>query len=161
LSRTGAAGSIISKLNFARGAAMKKYGLALLFLVPVCLAPPNLPAQSCKDDESMVSFYVKSLNDLAGEVKKESLDDFQKQFHQKTFVNKLNLSSNIIQGAVSCFDKAAQDPAATKEQTDAYKAARAKYAKLQTEVDKDKAELKGVAEAKEAKSRIEKLELTD
>src|SRR2546427_5928518 len=84
-----------------------------------CLGQRTLLAQACQDDEEMSKTTLKEITDLVGTVKKESLGDFEKAYHQKSYVSKAGFSLTVIAGLVSCLDKAAQDSAASKEQADA------------------------------------------
>ncbi|MGH9433439.1 MAG: hypothetical protein ACRD3T_18055 [Terriglobia bacterium] len=136
--------------------------VALLLVVgSVCLfLPKATKAQACQDDESMVTANTKDLSDSVAQVRKESLDDFVKEFHQKSITVRLSLSSGMFQEVVDCFNKAAKDATATKEQADAYKAKSAAYAKLKTKVDGAVKSLKSATDPKQAKALIEKLDFS-
>lgn len=135
-------------------------GKALLigFALGILLWPQQLSAQACKDEESMVDYYKKDLAELVGTVKKESLPDFQKAYHQRSSLTKLTLYGNTVGGLLSCLDKAAQDPTATKEQVDADKAKRETYAKLKDKIQQDHNALKTTEASKDAKALIEKFD---
>jgi hypothetical protein len=137
-------------------------GKALLIGVAlgILLRPQPLPAQACKDEESMADYYKKDLAGLVGTVKKESLEDFQKAYHQKSSLTKLTLYGSNVEGVLTCLDKAAQDPTATREQVDAYKAKRETYSKLKERIQHDRNALKGTEAPKDAKALIEKIDLT-
>src|SRR5947199_9409939 len=86
-----------------------------------CLGQRTLLAQACQDDEEMSKTTLKDITDLVGTVKKESLADFERAYHQKSCVSKAGFSLTVISGRVSCLDKAAQHSAACNEQAAAYK----------------------------------------
>jgi hypothetical protein len=136
--------------------------VALLLVVgAVCLFLPNAAvAQACQDDESMVTANTKDLSDSVAEVRKESLDDFVRQFHQKSIGVKLSLSSGMVEEVVGCLDKATKDATATKEQVGAYKAKSATYAKLKATIDQAVKGLKTATDPKQAKALIEKLDFS-
>ncbi len=123
------------------------------------LCPHRLAAQACKDEEAMTDDYKKSMSDLVETVKKESLTDFEKAYHQKSSLTKLSLYSTMVDGLVGCLDKAAQDTTATKEQVDAYKAKREAYGKLKDKIQQDRNALKATEASKEAKALIAKFDL--
>jgi hypothetical protein len=129
-------------------------GVAVLCL----LAPQYARAQACKDEEAMVADYKKAMSDLVATVKKENLQDFQKAFHQKSCLSRLTFYSSVVNGLVSCLDKATQDPNATKEDVDAYKAKREIYTKLKDKIQNDRNALKAAEAPKDAKALIEKLD---
>ena len=124
-----------------------------------CLGQRTLLAQACQDDEEMSKTTLKEITDLVGTVKKESLGDFEKAYHQKSYVSKAGFSLTVIAGLVSCLDKAAQDSAASKEQAEAYKAKRDSYAKLKDKIEQSRSAVKS-AEQKDAKALIEKADLS-
>lgn len=137
-------------------------GLLLMgMLFSMVLTPRRLEAQECDDDEAMVESYRKDLSDLVDTTRKESLEQFEKAFHQRTCLTKLSLSLSLVKELESCLDKAAQDPAATKEQTDANKAKLEKYAKLQGKIEQDQKDLKAAQEPKDAKTVIGKFDLSN
>jgi len=107
----------------------------------------------------MVAYYKKDLAELVETVKKESLPDFLKAYHQKTSLSKLTFYGTNVDGLLSCLDKAAQDTTATKEQVDAYKAERETYAKLKDKIQHDRNALKAAEAPKDAKALIEKFDL--
>ena len=107
----------------------------------------------------MTKSTVKDISDLVGAVKKESLGDFEKLYHQKTFASKSGLGLTLVGGLVDCLDKAAQDSTASKEQVEAEKAKRASYAKLKERIEQTRTAVKS-ADPKDAKAQIEKLNLS-
>lgn len=135
----------------------------LLVLGTVCamlfiFAP--LAAQTCQDEEAMVQDSKKTITDLVDTVKKETLQDFQSKFHQKTALSNLTFAVGLVSDLVSCLEKASQDSTATKDQAAAAKAKSASYAKIKAELDHDRSTLKSEQDAKNAKSLIEKIGLT-
>jgi len=116
-------------------------------------------APACQDDEDMTKSTLKDTGDLVGSVKKESLGDFEKAYHQKTFVSKTSFVLTVVGGLIGCLDKAAQDSTAAKEQVEAYKAKRDGYAKLKERIEQARTAVKS-AEQKDAKGQIEKLDLS-
>lgn len=142
------------------GVSNRKVAL-LLVVGAVCLIlPRRARAQACQDDESMIAANSKDLSDSVAQVRKESLDDFVKDFHQKSITVKLSISSGMVEEVVNCFEKAAKDTTATKEQVDAYKAKSAAYAKLKTKIDAGVKGLKAATDPKQAKALIEKLDFS-
>ncbi len=140
-----------------------RIGVSLLMSCALgCLLTPRpLNAQACTDDVAMVEDYRKTLTELVQTVKKESLVDFERAYHQKNCQTKLTLCLGMVNGLVSCLEKAAQDTTATKEEVEAYKAKREAYAKLKDKVQKNRDALKAKEAAKEAKALIEKIDLSD
>jgi hypothetical protein len=124
-----------------------------------CLRQRPLFAQACQDEEEMSKSTLKDVTDLVGTVKKESLEDFEKSYHQKSYLSKAAFSVSMITGLVACLDKAAQDSTATKEQADTYKAKREGYAKLKGKIEQSRNAVKS-AEQKDAKALIEKADLS-
>ena len=125
----------------------------LLFGLPILRA---LHAQTCSDDEGMVQSYVQSIDDLIGTVKKETLSDFEKDYHQRSCLSRLTLSLGIIDSLMDCLGKAAKDPAATQEQIAAAKTKLDKYTKLKSALEQARDTLKAAKDTKGAKSAIEK-----
>lgn len=113
-------------------------------------------APACQDDEEMAKSTLKDLADLVAAVKKESLGDFEKSYHQKSFVSKSSFGLTVVTGLVSCLDKAAQD---SKDQAAAYKTKSETYAKLKTRIEQTRNGVKS-ADQKDAKSEIEKLDVS-
>lgn len=127
----------------------------------VCfLNPALLVAQQCQDEEGMATDYLKDLTDVVAATRKESLDDFEKGYHQKSTLTKLNLTLGMVGEVTDCLEKAGQDATATKEQVEAYKADREKYSKLAEKIAADQKALKSAADPKAAKGLIEKFDLT-
>lgn len=123
--------------------------------------PAPLQAQSCQDEDAMVQISRQDLTGLVDTIKKESLQDFENKFHQKSSLSKLNFSSGLVGELVDCLDKAAQDPAATPEQKAAAQTKRDAAAKLKEKLDHSRNELKSAANPKDAKAILEKLNLAD
>ncbi len=123
------------------------------------LAPRPAAAQGCKDEEGMVSGYKKDMADLLTTVRKESLSDFEKAYHQKASAAKLSFYSSIVDSLVDCLDKAVKDPATPKEQLDSLKAKYDTYSKLKETIQHDRDGLKATQEPKDAKALIAKFDL--
>jgi len=120
-----------------------------------------LQAQSCQDEDAMVQISRQDLSGLVDTIRKESLQDFENKFHQKSSLSKLTFSSGIVGELATCLDKAEQDPAATPDQKAAYKTKHDAAAKLKEKLDHSRNELKSAADAKSAKAILEKLDLAD
>ena len=143
---------------------MRKLGIA--FLVVVSLAAltdrRTLWGQSCDDDEAMVRDYQKSLTELIDTVKKESLADFERSYHQKVCMTKLTFCLTTIDGLLDCLEKTSQDPATPKDQAEAATAKRESYAKLRSKMQDAKTALKATADnSKNAKALIEKFDFSN
>lgn len=117
-------------------------------------------AQGCEDDEAMVESYRKEITGLVDTTRKESLEQFEKSFHQKSCLTKLSLCLMLADELLNCLDKGGQDPAATKQQTDDYKAKRESYTKLRNKVSNDHKYLKAAETSKDAKALIQKFDLS-
>lgn len=142
---------------------MKSRILAVILAGLLLLGLPilhSLHGQTCNDDEGMVKSYVQSLTDLVGTVKKESLADFQKDYHEQSCLTRLTLSLGIVNSLIDCLNKAAKDPAATPAQLSAIKSKLASYTKLKTAMEQDRDALKAAKDTKTAKSIIEKFVLS-
>ena len=120
----------------------------------------QLSAQVCSDDEGMVNYYRKNVTDLVETVKKESLQDFEKAFHQKTMMTNLTLFGSMVDGLLNCLQKRANDPATLKEDADAAKGKIDVYNKLKDKIKQDRDALKAVQTGKDAKALIEKFAFT-
>jgi hypothetical protein len=141
---------------------MKRRILTIILTGPLLFGLPilqSLHSQTCSDDEGMVKSYVLSLADLVGTVKKESLSDFTKDYHQQSCLTRLTLSLGIIDSLIDCLTKAAKDPAATQDQVAEVKGKLEKYAKLKSVLEQDRNTLKAAKDTKTAKSIIEKFEI--
>jgi len=132
--------------------------LGSVFVLPS--GPPQLFAQGCKDEEGMVTDYKKTITDLVETVKKESLLDFQKAFHQRNVSSKLTFFGSVVDGMISCLQKRANDPATLKADADAAKAKIEVYNKLRDKIKQDRDALKTAQSEKEAKALIEKFSFT-
>jgi hypothetical protein len=117
---------------------------------------PKLSAQVCKDEEGMVADYKKTVMDLVETIKKESLLDFEKAFHQKNVMTKMTLFASMVDGMLSCLQKRANDPTTLKEDAEAAKAKIDTYNKLKDKIKQDRDALKAAQTEKEAKALIEK-----
>ena len=140
-----------------------RMGIVLLLgLMPAGLVSQRpLFAQACQDEEAMVADYKKTITDLIATVQKESLADFERLFHRKSCLVKLTFCASVLDGLVACLEKAPQDPTATKEQKQAYKAKHESYSKLKEKVAQYRDSLKATEVGKEAKALIEKFDLAN
>jgi len=142
---------------------MKRRILVVILFIPLLQALTvrhPLFSQTCNDNEAMVESYEKTLADLVSAVKKESLSDFQKDYHQQSCLTDLNLSLTLVDPLLECLDKEAKDPAATKEHADAAKNKGQIYAKLKSALRQDRDTLKAAKDPKAAKSIIENFAIT-
>lgn len=140
---------------------MKRMTWFALVTVLVCLGGQSrLAAQTCQDDEAMAANYTKDISDLVAEVKKESLVDFEKNYHQKKCMTKLALSVNIMGQVADCYNKATQNTEATKEEVAAAKTKAETYSKLKANIEQSRNALKATDVAKDAKALIEKIDLS-
>lgn len=137
-----------------------RVGLPIVGVV-FLMGPEPAFAQACKDEEAMVEDYKKSILDLVETVKKETLPEFERAYHQKNCLTKLTLSVSLVDGLVSCLEKAAQDPAALKQDVQTYKTKRETYVKLKEKVQQNRDALKTTATGKDAKALIEKIDLSN
>jgi len=139
---------------------MKCWIVFALVLGGASILPSGLPqlfAQGCKDEEGMVADYKKAVTDMVETVKKESLQDFERAFHQKNVANKLTFFGSMVDGYISCLQKSASDPATPKEDADAAKRKIEAYSKLKDKIKQDRDAVKAEPTAKEAKALIEKI----
>ena len=109
----------------------------------------------------MIADYQKGLTELIETVRKEDLEHFQRAFHQKTCLSKLTLCLNMMNGLLSCLEKATQDTTATKEQKETAKSQREKYWALKQKIEQYRNALKAAENAKAAKSLVEKFEVSN
>ena len=117
----------------------------------------QLAAQVCKDEESMVADYKKAVTDMVETVKKESLSDFEKAYHQKNIANKLTFFGGMVDGYISCLQKSASDPATPKADADAAKGKIDSYRTLGDKIKQDRDAVKAAQTGKQAKVLIEKI----
>jgi hypothetical protein len=138
------------------------WGTALLVGASVgfLLGPQQVFAQACKDEVSMLEGSKQALVELTETVKKESVPDFERNNHQKSAVNKLMIHISMLQGLVSCLEKAAQDPSAPKAEADAARTQHDAAAKLQEKIQQERGAIKGAEASKDAKALVEKIDLT-
>jgi hypothetical protein len=136
------------------------FALVLGSAFVLSLSSRQLSAQGCSDDEGMVTYYNKNVTDLVETVKKESLQDFAKAFHQKTMTTNLTLFGGTVDRLLSCLQKRASDPATLKEDADAAKGKIGVYNKLKDKIKQDHDALKDAQSEKDAKALIEKFAFT-
>jgi hypothetical protein len=149
---------------------MKRVFLVMLTTGIWLMAPASgrgfqqpLPSQEqpCKTNEGIAVSIKQDLADTVNAIKKESLDDFEKKFHQQACLSKLSICLDTVQELLSCLDKAAHDPATSKADAAACKAKTAAYGKLKTTLEQDLAELKAAKDPKTAKDDIEKFDFSN
>jgi len=139
---------------------MKRRIVFVLVLGSASVLPSGLPqlaAQVCKDEESMAADYEKAVTDMVETVKKESLPDFEKPYHQKDVTNKLTFFGSMVHGYISCLQKPASDPATPKGDADAAKGKIDAYGTLEAKIKRDRDAVKAAQTGKEAKALIEKI----
>ena len=136
------------------------FALVLGSAFVLSLGSLQLSAQVCTDEEGMVTSYKKNVTDMVETVKKESLQDFEKAFHQKTMMTNLTLFGSMVDGLLNCLQKRANDPATLKEDADAAKGKIDVYNKLKDKIKQDRETLKAAQTGKDAKALIEKFAFT-
>ena len=136
------------------------FALVLGSAFVLSLGSLQLSAQVCSDEEGMVTYYKKNVTDLVETVKKESLQDFEKAFHQKTMTTNLTLFGSMVDGMLNCLQKRANDPSTLKEDADAAKGKIDVYNKLKDKIKQDRDALKAAQTGKDAKALIEKFAFT-
>ena len=139
---------------------MKRWVVFLLVLGSACVfpsGPSQLAAQVCKDEESMVADGQKAVTDMVETVKKESLPNFERAYHQKNVTNKLTFFGGMVDGYISCLQKQASDPATSKEDADAAKGKIDAYGTLEAKIKRDRDAVKAAQTGKQAKALIEKI----
>ncbi len=141
--------------------AMLAIGLIAAAVLVNALSPAPLFAQACKDEQAMVDEFKQGLVTTVDAVKKESLENFERAFHQKTCLTKLTLCLNVMDEILNCLDKASQDASATKEQATSYKTQKESYAKLKDKLTQYKSQLKATQAPKDAKVLIEKFDFAN
>ena len=132
---------------------MKKGMIIFLFLVGVAsgVADDKKAPEACNEEATMVSDYQKGLADLVGTVQKESLQDFERAFHRKSALSKLNLSEGILDIAMECFDQALKDATTPKERRGIYQAKRDAIGNLREKLIQYRSSLKAKEEGKDSK----------
>ena len=143
---------------------MRRTTLAALVVgaaLGLSLGPPRLCAQACKDEMSMAADFKKDFAERVAAIKKESLQDFEKGFHQKSILSKLTFYGNIVDTVTDCLNKASQDASTPKEDAETLKSEITTFGKLKEKVQHDRAALKAAGEPKDAKDLISKLDLSN
>ena len=139
---------------------MKRWIVFGLVLGSVSVFPSGLSqlaAQGCKDEESMVADSQKAVTDMVETVKKESLADFEKAYHQKNVTNKLTFFGSLVDGYISCLQKRASDPATPKDDADAAKGKIDSNRTLGDKIKQDRDAVKAAQTGKQAKALIDKI----
>jgi hypothetical protein len=114
------------------------------------------PGEACSTDEAIVLSIKEDLADTVGTVSKESLDAFQKAFHEQACVSKLSICLDSVQSLLTCLGKAVHDSGTAKADLNACKAKQAAYRNLKSVLQQDIAELRAAKDPKTAKDDIEK-----
>lgn len=142
--------------------AMFLAGACLLAAIPLAAFQSAAPAtpESCKDPEAVVTAVQQDLAATVNTVKKESLDDFEREFHQQASMSKLSIYLQTVGDVLSCFEKASQDPQVSQSQRDEIQRKQSAYKKLQTTAQADLQDLKTAKEPKAAKADVEKFDFT-
>jgi hypothetical protein len=138
-------------------------GLSLCLSFSAGLPAFQNPSQSppaCVAEESVAAAIKSDLADTVDTVKKESLDDFERQFHQQACMSKLSICLSSVNELLDCLDKTAHDAGASKQQADTCKAKESAYTKLKSALQQDIAELKAAKDSKTAKAEIEQFDFT-
>ncbi|HEX5482683.1 MAG TPA: hypothetical protein VFZ08_08670 [Terriglobia bacterium] len=144
-------------------AALFLAGACLLAAIPLAAfqsAAPAATTESCKDPEAVVTAVQQDLAATVSAVKKESLDDFEREFHQQASMSKLSIYLRTVSDVLSCFEKASQDPQVSQSQRAEIQRKQSTYKKLQTTAQADLQELKTAKEPKVAKADVEKFDFT-
>jgi len=118
---------------------MRRRILIVILGSPLLLGIPHLQSirgQTCTDDEGMVKSYMQSISTLIGTVQKESLSDFEKDYHEQSCLSRLTLSLGIVNSLIDCLNKAAKDPADTPAQLADIKSKLENYGKLESTLEK-------------------------
>lgn len=118
------------------------------------------PAKACQEDETVVASVLTHLNDTVGTVKKESLDDFVRQYHQQVVSSRLSTSIVMTNILLDCLDKAAKDPSTPKSNLASIKASQDAYTKLKNAMQQDVDTLKTTKDPKTAKDDISNYNFT-
>jgi hypothetical protein len=126
----------------------------------LALGSPQLSAQVCADEEGMVNYYKKDVADLVATVKKESIQDFERAFHQKVMTTHLTFFGGTVDGLLNCLQKRANDSTTPKEDAEAAKGKIDAYNKLKDKIKADRDALKAAQTGKDAKALIEKFAFT-
>jgi hypothetical protein len=140
--------------------------LGVCLLACVCLpafqgqSQSQSQAPACVAEESVVVAIKADLADTVSTIKKESLDNFEKQFHQQACMSKLSICLSSVDELVGCLDKATHDAGAGKQQIATCKAKEDTYTKLKSALQQDIAQLKAAKDPKTAKSDIEQFDFT-
>ncbi|MGH9434556.1 MAG: hypothetical protein ACRD06_00995 [Terriglobia bacterium] len=130
-------------------------GLTRSFALPLPQSQTAPPAKACQDLVAVVSSVQKDLSGTIATVKKESLNDFVRQFHQQVVGSRMSTCLVMTNQLLECLDKAAKDPATPKTQMDSIKASQDTYTKLKNALQQAAQTLKGAKDSKTAKSDVE------
>jgi hypothetical protein len=109
----------------------------------------------------MVGNYIKDMTSLTATVKGEDVAAFQRAFHRRTCLTELTLCASMLDSAVACFERAAEDPATPKGQVESRKAEPDRDAKVKRKVSHSRDTLKATEGGKEAKALIEQFDFSN
>lgn len=132
---------------------------AMVFLC-VFFSPAPARSQACEEEDAMIRDYRKSLVELVDTVRKESLEQFQRAYRQKSCLNRLTFFLVAFDPVLECLEKAAAAPNTPKAQATALREKHEGYVKLKAKVEEYRDALKKAGDDKAAKAVIEKFELT-
>jgi hypothetical protein len=121
---------------------------------------PSPQEQPCQTDEGIAVGIKQDLADTVNRIKKESLDDFQKEYHEQACMSKLSICLETVDELLNCLDKAAHNPGISQAAAKACSAKEAAYGKLKATLQQDIAELKAAKTPKAAKDDIEKFDFS-
>ena len=116
---------------------------------------------ACADEETMVAEYRKGMGELVGTIHKEKLEEFERAFHRKVCLNKLNLCEGILDIATACYDEVLKDSSTSKANAEEYRAKLDAYAKLKAKLIQYRDALKAKEQDKDAKALIETFDLAN
>lgn len=131
---------------------------AAAFAVPQ--AETTAPTKACQPDETVVGSVMKDVTTTIATVKKESLDDFQRLFHQQVVGSRLSTTLLMTNMLLDCLDKAAKDPSTPKSDLASIQTSQKSYTQLKTAIQQDIAKVKSTKDPKAAKSEIETFSFT-
>ncbi|MGH9397365.1 MAG: hypothetical protein ACRD18_11020 [Terriglobia bacterium] len=141
-------------------AALLGVGLGRSFAFPSLQSQAATAPKACQDLATVVSSVEKDLSGTVATVKKESLDDFVRQFHQQVVGSRLSTCLIMTNQLLDCLDKAAKDPATAKTDVDSIKTSQDAYTKLKNTLQQYAQTLKNVKDPKTAKSDVENFDFS-
>lgn len=118
------------------------------------------PAKACGPDETVVGSVMKDVTTTIATVKKESLDDFERLFHQQVVGSRLSTTLLMTNMLLDCLDKAAKDPSTPKGDIASIQTRQKTYTQLKTAIQQDIDKVKSTKDPKAAKADIEAFSFT-